>query len=197
MTPAPHFFTCLLLSATLTSADADPPLQLTPEQQEQIAAVVGQDALTPTQAADLARQLAQTPGIGEFLATQELRRRLATATPEEADRLIDAHMASAGAGTGAASGSGITLVNGSGEDAITYHISSSDGQARLTAKRAGKVLFQGPVTTPEQRAQIPEELLTGPNGLGQDFDLSHAIDEGGIRIRVHSGGAGLPDAPAQ
>jgi len=47
------------------------------------------------------------------------------------------------------------------EDGMTVTIVADDGRQKVTAKDAsGKVLFEGPIDTEEQRAKMPEKVRT-------------------------------------
>ena len=65
------------------------------------------------------------------------------------------------------------------EDGASIQLNETDGDSHLTIMENGKVVFDGPVNTPEQRAKVPDtyrEKLEGQ--LGLEYDPSGAQDDG-------------------
>ena len=97
--------------------------------------------------------------------------------PNVDDLLRDARRRGASSSWSSVTGSAQTKVVKIDDDG-TFEFSSSDGKKRFKATDPdGKVLFDGPVDTKAQRAEMPEDLR----------DRLESI-EGGVNIRIRQGG---------
>ncbi len=97
--------------------------------------------------------------------------------PNVDDLLRDARRRGASSSWSSVTGSAQTKVVKIDDDG-TFEFSSSDGKKRFKATDPdGKVLFDGPVDTKEQRAEVPEDLR----------DRLESI-ESGVNVRIRQGG---------
>lgn len=95
--------------------------------------------------------------------------------------------------TTVATESGVTIVNAaqsklvSTDDAGTLEMTLSEGKKTLVARSPdGKVLFEGPVTTPEEQAKLPESVRSRFEKLNsmEGFSFTPDSDFTGARVRT-------------
>ncbi|MBI1368720.1 MAG: PDZ domain-containing protein [Planctomycetes bacterium] len=81
------------------------------------------------------------------------------------------------------------------DDDHTLSITVNDGKRSLVAKdKAGKVLFDGPINTEEERAKIPAEVRDKVNRLERQAHISVHVDGEGDR-HEHPRDGQRPDGP--